>query len=188
MPASTSICLCLFPLLCSDLMYAVTLQCVHIFMQPLWKYRKLASACNWNRRYSKFAIYKIRFHCFLLGAGGMRVQLSVASFLLFSPSLLFGVYFEWGLSTKLINIIVQSHLFSRAELPAEIQTGRKDTDGLLRIPGVCLPLEQRACVQARARPHEGRSLRRHWGSFHRKHPSKGFIYLQMKDEPFNPFL
>lgn len=105
--------------------------------------------------------------------------------LLFS---LFGFYFEWGLSTKLINVIVQSHLFSRAELPAEIQTCRKDTDGLLRIPGVCLPLEQRACVRARPWPHEGRSLRHHWGSFHPKHPSKGFIYLQMKDEPFNPFL
>lgn len=60
--------------------------------------------------------------------------------------LLFRVYFEWGLSTKLINIIVQSHLFSLAELPAEIQTGQKETDGLLRIPRVYLPLEQQACV------------------------------------------
>lgn len=143
--------------------------------------------CDSNGRYCKFAFYKIWFHCFLLSAGGMWVQLSVASFSVFF-SLLFGFYFEWGLSKKLINIIVQSHLFSRAELPAEIQTGRKDTDGLLRIPGVCLPLEQRACVRARPWPHEGRSLRHHWGSFHPKHPSKGFIYLQLKDEPFNPFL
>lgn len=103
-------------------------------------------------------------------------------------SFLFGLYFEWGLSAKLINIIVQSHLFSWGELPAEIQTGQNDTDVLLRILGVCLPLEQRTCVRARARPHESHSLRHHWGSFHRRHPSKGFIHLEMKDEPFNPFL
>lgn len=79
-------------------------------------------------------------------------------FLLFSlwVGILNGAFLQ-----KLINIIVQSHLFSRGELPAEIQTGQKDTDGLLRIPGVCLPLEQRTCVQARARPHEDRSLRHH---------------------------
>lgn len=65
---------------------------------------------------------------------------------MFFPPLLFRVYFQWSLSTKLINIIVQSHLFSQAELPAESQTGQKETDGLLRIPHVCLPLEQRACV------------------------------------------
>lgn len=64
----------------------------------------------------------------------------------FSP--LCGVYFEWALSTKLINIIVQSHLFLLAELPGEIQTGPKETDGLLRISHVCLPLEQQACVGA----------------------------------------
>lgn len=58
----------------------------------------------------------------------------------------FRAYFQWGLSTKLINIIVQSHLHSLAELPLEIQTGQKETDGLLRIPRVCLPLEQQACV------------------------------------------
>lgn len=103
-------------------------------------------------------------------------------------SFLFGFYFEWGLSTKLINIIVWSHLFSWGELPAEIQTGQKDTDGLLRIPGVCLPLEQQTCVRATARPHEGRSLKASLRLVSQKTPIKGFIYLEMKDEPFNPFL
>lgn len=67
----------------------------------------------------------------------------------------FRAYFEWSLSTKLINIIVQSHLYSLAELPAEIQTGQKETDGLLRIPHVCLPLEQQACVEPELCPMRG---------------------------------
>lgn len=46
-------------------------------------------------------------------------------------SFLLRTYFEWSLFTKLINIILQSHLYSQAELPAEIQTGQKETDGLL---------------------------------------------------------
>ena len=58
-----------------------------------------------------------------------------------------GPILNGALSTKLINIIVQSHLYSLAELPAEILTGRKETDGLLRIPRGCLPLEQPACVE-----------------------------------------
>lgn len=79
----------------------------------------------------------------------MRVQpKSCWSPVFFFLSPLRGVYFEWALSTKLINIIVQSHLFSLAELPGEIQTGSKETDGLLRISHVCLPLEQQACVGA----------------------------------------
>lgn len=82
------------------------------------------------------------------------------SFLFLLFSLRVGI-FNGAFLQKLINTTVQSHLFSRGELPAEIQTGQKDTDGLLRIPGVCLPLEQRTCVQARARPHEDRSLRHH---------------------------
>ncbi len=75
----------------------------------------------------------------------MRAQLKSQWGPCFFP-LFFRAYFEWGLSTKLINIIVQSHLYSLAELPAEIQTGQEETDGLLRIPRVCLPLEQLACV------------------------------------------
>lgn len=187
MPASTSICLCLFPILRSDSMCAVTLQCVRVFMQPLKKkIKKLPSASCVTLMGDTVSLHSIKFD-FIASSFQQAGCWAWPASCLFS-SLLFGFYFEWGLSTKLINIIVQSHLFSRAELPAEIQTGRKDTDGLLRIPGVCLPLEQRACVRARPWPHEGRSLRHHWGSFHPKHPSKGFIYLQLKDEPFNPFL
>lgn len=71
----------------------------------------------------QLAFYEIGFHFFLLSeAGRMRVQLQSQWSPLFFP-LLFRLCFEWSLSTKLINIIVQSHLFSLAELPAEIQTG-----------------------------------------------------------------
>lgn len=92
------------------------------------------------------AIFNIWFHSFLLSeAGRMQVRLKSRWGPAFSS--FFRAYFEWSLSTKLINIIVQSHLYSPAELPAEIQTGQKETDGLLRIPRVCLQLEQQACVE-----------------------------------------
>lgn len=43
----------------------------------------------------------------------------------FFCSFLFGLYFEWGLSTKLINIIVQSHLFSRVNFLGKSKQVRK---------------------------------------------------------------
>ena len=93
----------------------------------------------------------------------MRAQLKSHWGPAFSPLFLFffSAYFEWGLSTKLINIIVQSHLYSLAELPAEIQTGQKETDGLLRIPRVCLPDRTAGLCRAGALPYEGHSLRHH---------------------------